>query len=166
MDTNHYLNKFQEIADQLDKKRFQENQLELKVGVWLESVALKIQKKSWINDAATAKPFQESVFFSIWINDELIQAEKISYNLHALKMRELKGYSIKSREFAEAFRSAFKSYEKDWPNISTDYGPLTLMEGWVKIDLNEFNNEVLRLAYDFLIVQHIIDGLLSERKKY
>ena len=49
METAYYLNKFQKIADDLDPKHFSEKKLESKVGIWLHSVALKVQKRSWIN---------------------------------------------------------------------------------------------------------------------
>src|SRR5882757_5935517 len=108
METKYLLDKFQSSVDQLDKQLFSQSQLELKVGVWLNSVALKIQKASWLNKSPSAKPFEESIFFSVWINDGAIQEGKLLYNIHALKLRELTGYSIKSREFAEAFRARFR----------------------------------------------------------
>jgi hypothetical protein len=165
METNFFLDKFQSSVDQLDKQLFSQNQLELKVGVWLNSVALKIQKKSWLNKSPTARPFEESIFFSVWINDEAIQESKLNYNIHALRLRELTGYSIKSREFAEAFRVRFRKFEKKWPNVSIDFGPLTLMEGWVRIDEKNFENVISDLAYKFVEIQFIIDDLLAERKK-
>ena len=74
-------------------------------------------------------------------------------------------YSIKSREFADAFRSKFKAFEKQWPNVSVNFGPLTHMEGWVGIDSNNFGEVIKDLAYKFLEIEHVIDELLEERKK-
>lgn len=165
MDTALYLSIFQNSLDRINKWDFSQQQFELKVGVWLDSVVLKIQKPSWINHAVTAEAFKESFFFSIWLSDALIKQSKLFYNIHALKLRQLAGYKIQSREFAEAFRSRFKAFEGQWPNVSVDYGPLTLMEGHVDIDTGNFEHVIIELAYKFLDIGFIIDELLAERKK-
>jgi hypothetical protein len=165
METTYYLDKFQKSANQLDQRRLGQNQMEYKVGVWLRSVALKMQKKSWLNTSPTARPFEESIFFSVWLNDKAIRENRLYYNIHALKLRQLTGYSIKSREFAAGFRSRFKAFEKNWPNVSLQFGPLTLMEGWIGIDGQNFENQILELAHQFLEIGFIIDDLLEERKK-
>lgn len=164
MEIGYYLDKFQKSVDRFDKGLFDQKRLEYKVGVWLESVVLKIQKKIWVNEQTT-KPFGESIFFSIWLNDESIQKGKLYYNIHALKLRELVGYAIKSREFADAFRLRFKPFEKEWPNVSVNFGPLTLMEGWVILDEADLGDIIKELAYKFLEIESIIDDLLIERKK-
>ena len=164
METTYYLDKFQQCLDQLDKEPFNRENLDLKVGVWIDSVVLKIQKQAWLNNSPTAKPFRESVFFSIWVSDGPISKNKLYYNIHALKMRELTRYSIKSRDFADAFRLRFKAFEHEWPNVSVSFGPLTLMEGWVD-GLENLDEAIPHLAYKFLALSPIIDDLLSERKK-
>jgi hypothetical protein len=165
MDTIYYLQKFEKSADQLDRQLLRQHQMEYKIGVWLQSVALKMQKRSWLNPPPAAKPFEESVFFSVWLNDASIRESKLYYNIHALQLRQLTGYSIKSREFATAFRSRFKPFEKQWPHVSLDFGPLTLMEGWIGIDVANFEQNISDLAHQFLAIQFIIDDLLAERKK-
>jgi hypothetical protein len=165
METAYYLDKFQKSVDRFDMKLFSQKKQECKVGIWLDSVVLKIQKKSWINTAPTSRPFKESIFFSIWLNDELIRDRKLYYNIHALKLRQLVGYSIKSREFADAFRARFKPFEKRWPNVSVNFGPLTLMEGWIALDDENLEAIIMDLAYKFLEIEFIIDDLLEARKK-
>jgi len=165
MDINYYLDKFQKSIDPADQNLFSQKQLDLKVGICRNSVVLKIQKASWTNNTLTTKPFEESIFFSVWLSDESIKDDKLYYNIHALKLRELTGYSIKSRDFAEAFREQFKSYQYNWPNVSTQFGPLTLMEGWVNMEAENIEVVIRELAYKFLEVQYIIDDLLNERKK-
>ncbi len=165
MDTTYYLDIFQKYAGQLDKQLLLQTSIDCKVGVWLQSVALKMQKQSWLNKTAMAKPFEESIFFSIWVNDESISEKKLRYNIHALQLRQLKGYAIQSRAFAAAFRSAFKPFEKKWPNVSVDFGPLTLMEGWVSLDKENPGRDITGLANQFLEIQFIIDELLAVRKK-
>jgi len=36
-----------------------------------------------------------------------------------------------------------------WPNVSVDYGPLTLMEGWIEVDSVHFEGDVLVLMERF-----------------
>jgi len=112
MDVAYYLDKFQKSVDMLDKQLFTQKQLELKVGVWMDSVCLKIQKKSWLNNPLTAKPFGESFFFSIWINDDILKKGKVYYNIHAIKTRELTDYKIKSRDFADEFDNRFNHLKR------------------------------------------------------
>jgi hypothetical protein len=165
VETAYYLEKFNEMAGRLDRGLLSKSQMEVKVGVWLRSVALKMQKRYWVNKSPTANPFRESIFFSVWLNDESIREGKLNYNIHALKLRQLTAYSIKSRDFAEAFRARFKPFEKSWPNVDLHFGPQTLMEGWMRIDPENFGNEIVDLAHRFLEIQFIIDDLLEERKK-
>jgi hypothetical protein len=164
MQTDHYLNIFQEAVDSFDLTPFTQNGLEMKVGVWLNSVVLKIQKPSWRNNSPDAIPFQDSIFFSVWIN-ESSQQNKLYYNIHALKLRELIAYKLKSRDFAGDFRTRFKLFEDQWPNVSTNFGPLTLMEGWVAIDDDGIESQVQNLAQKLLNVCFIIDDLLDASKK-
>jgi hypothetical protein len=164
IETGYYLDKFQKSQDQLDKQdTFSKKKLECKVGVWLDSVVLKIQKKIWIN--ASAEPFEEGIFFSVWLNDESVGKGRLYYNVHALKLRGLAGFTIKSMEFAEDFRLKFKSFESKWPNVGVNFGPQTLMEGWVSIiDHEKIPDIVINLVSGFLEVEFMIDNLLEERK--
>ncbi|GAB2976876.1 hypothetical protein GCM10027049_09780 [Mucilaginibacter puniceus] len=164
MDTTYYLDKFKKSLSLINVSAFTEKNLELKVDIWLSSVVLKIQKKAWLNQSPKAKPFVESVFFSVWVNDDTLQKNRLYYNIHALKLRELKSFRIQSRGFAEEFRKQFKDHANKWPNVSTNYGPLTLMEGWVSLDDNLENN-ISNLANNFLDIAYIIDDLLNARKK-
>lgn len=165
MENPWFLDKFTKSADQIDRSRLSIHEMDYRVGVWLQSVCLKMQKKSWLNPVSTARPFEESIFFSIWISDRAIQESRLNYNIHALQLRELTGYSIKSREFAAAFRAQFSPLACKWPNVSVDFGPLTLMEGWISVDLNDFEQNIVTLTHQFLDISPIIDDLLLARKK-
>ncbi|WP_448699077.1 hypothetical protein ACFGVR_19245 [Mucilaginibacter sp. AW1-3] len=160
MQTEYYLDLFQHAAEHID---LSQTDLELKVGVWLNSVVLKIQKPSWRNSEGDA--FQSGIFFSVWLNDELLSKNKLYYNIHALKLRELNSYRLKSRDFAEAFRDLFKPFEVEWPNVSTGFGPLTLMEGWVELDTEKLEKQVHQFSSSFLRIYPIIDKLLLGVKK-
>lgn len=165
MDTAFYLEKFQKAADQLDQKKLREKEIQAAVGVVLDSVFLKLYKKSWASPEQDPLTAASRIFFSIWINDAIIEEQKICYNIHAFKLRHLKGYAIQSREFADAFRNSFKLFESQWPNVSVKSGPLTLMEGWVKVDLIDFHDEILALADNFLAITHLVDDTLVKFKK-
>ncbi len=165
MDNKFYLDKFRQAADLLDKKLLAKKQIEVAVGIYLDSVFLKLYKRSWANDSPDPVTAESRIFFSIWINDTAIKEKKILYNIHALKLRKLKGYSIESRKFADAFRTRFKSLAHKWQNISLTFGPLTLMEGWLTVDLENFQDEVLELCNKFLDTAHLIDDTLIQFKK-
>lgn len=164
MDVPFYLENFQKIANKLDQKLLNEKSIEVSVGIYSDSVFIKLYKKSWASNPQEALTAESRIFFSIWIDDATIEKHKIMYNIHALKLRKLKGYTIQSRKFAEIFREAFKDYENNWPNVSMNHGPLTLMEGWIKLELENFQEEVLKIANNFLDIEHLVDRSLNEFK--
>jgi hypothetical protein len=86
------------------------------------------------------------------------------YNIHALKLRQLKGYSIESRKFADTFRGEFKDFEYKWQNVSIKFGPLTLMEGLLKINAENFQDEILELVNNFLEIEYLVDETLAKFK--
>jgi hypothetical protein len=59
---------------------------------------------------------------------------------------------------------SFKKFEHKWQNVSVKFGPLTLMQGWLKIDLENFQDEPLGLANNFLEIEHLIDNTLAKYK--
>jgi hypothetical protein len=165
MGYKYYLSTFQKAADQLDKKVLQKKQIEVSVGEILNSVFLKLYKKSWANPSQNPLTSESRIFFSIWTNNSAIEEQKIFYNIHALKLRQLKGYKIQSRQFADIFRESFKGFEKKWKNVSVKFGPLTLMEGWLKVDLNNFQHEIVDLANNFIEVENLVDDTLAHFNK-
>jgi len=164
MDSTYYLNLFQTAANQLDKKKLAGKKIETTVGIYQDSVFLKLYKTGWANKFPEPLSAESRIFFSVWINDKAIKESKLLYNIHALKLRQLSGYSIVSREFASAFRNKFIKFENHWPNVSTDFGPQTLMQGWVKADEGSFQDEIVGLAKQFLKIDHLIDNLLNTCK--
>lgn len=165
MEFNNYLPLFKKAADKLDKKLLHEKQIEVAVGIVLDSVFLKLYKKSWANPSQDPLTAESRIFFSVWINDSTIAKQKISYNIHAFKLRKLKGYTIESRKFAETFRAYFKNSEPKWENVSVDFGPLTLMEGWMTLDEKKTEDDLLQLSRNFLEIEHLIDSTLTEFRK-
>ncbi|MEN2400168.1 hypothetical protein GKZ90_0010290 [Flavobacterium sp. MC2016-06] len=168
MDYQFYLDKFQESANLIDKKILEEKNLLLYVGVVLDSVCLKLYKKEWSSNLDDPLNAKTRIFFSVWINDKTLKDKRLFYNIHALKLRELKGYSITSRNFAADFRIRFKDFEDHWENINLKLGPLTLMEGWKNLDDTNLENSILDLAKNFLEIEPLIEQTLeifNESKK-
>lgn len=165
MDKSVYLDIFQRAEQQLNKKILGKKKLLASTGIVLESVFLKLYKQHWANPSSDLLTSPSRIFFSIWVNDSTIQQNRIYYNIHALKLRELEGYHITSRQFAADFRIAFKPFEKKWPNVSTDFGPLTLMEGWMPLNIDILLSDTIKLTAKFLAIDNLIDELLEFSKK-
>ena len=153
------------VAERLDKKVLNKKQIEVAVGIGLDSVFLKLYKKTWANECNDPLTSESRIFFSVWINDSTVKERELFYNIHALKLRKLKGYLIESRKFADAFRKRFKKFEHQWKNVSVNFGPLTLMEGWLEIDVEDCQDVVLGLANNFLEIEQLVDETLVEFKR-
>ena len=161
----YYLNKFRKISEKLESRLMSEYQMEINTGCRLDSVVLTIRKKNWYNSIVTDEKKSSSIFFSVWIEDKSLIRNQIYYNIHALKLRHLKGYNIESRNFAEAFRDKFRKYKDQWPNVSVSYGPQTLMQGSIEINTDSFEADIIALIIRFLEIEFIIEELLEEREK-
>ena len=165
MDTSFYLDKFQKAVDKLNKRLLAKKQVESAVVMYgNDCVVLKLYKRSWTNQFQDPLISESRIFFSIWISDSSIKEQKLLYNIHALKLRHLKNYSIQSRKFADIFRDSFKPFEHKWKNVSVDFGPLTLMKGWLNIDVVNFQDDILELANNFLEIEHLLDDTLAHFK--
>lgn len=161
MDYNFYKRNFQEAVEDIFFRQFDDLGLKLSVEEVLESVALKIYKPEWSNDFKSPLNSKSRIFFSVWVNDKTIKEGKLYYNIHALKLRELKGYKISSRNFAEKFRNKFIEYQKEWENVDVHFGPLILMEGWINLNIGTIQNDIIDLAWNFLKISPVIDDTLD-----
>lgn len=123
---------------------------------WLDSAVLKLQKSNWSDHG-----MRQGIFFSVWLGNRDVESNRFNYNIHALKLGLQKSCGVKPVAFARAFRSRFSFV--GWPNIKTDYGPQTLMQGWLPLHLSTFEQDVLGLIDRFADTQHIIDELLNHR---
>lgn len=144
-------------------ERHPDQELICKQGFYTNCSVLKLQKPSWTNDPMDQVRNSSGIFFSIWISEESAKKSRANYNIHALKMRKLKGYSITSKDFAQEFRKNF--VKKSWPNVSVDYGPLTLMEGWEEVALNKLGDGILPMLERFHQVSPVLDRLLAKRSR-
>nr|WP_294794113.1 hypothetical protein [uncultured Mucilaginibacter sp.] len=154
-----YLKCFEEAAATIPADALNSEQLETAVGEYQNCVFLKLFKKAWANPSADIVTSPSRIFFSVWI--DLDNGSRLYYNIHALKLRQLKGYKIESRKFAEVFRMAFKPFEKEWPQVSTNFGPLTLMQGHVDVSQDDLKETARKLSLHFLKITHLIDETLA-----
>ncbi|MBB6369210.1 hypothetical protein [Chryseobacterium shigense] len=161
MDYHFYRKNFEEAAEDIFFRQFEDLGLKLSVEEVLQSVALKIYKPEWSNDFKSQLNSKSRIFFSVWVNDKSIKEGKLYYNIHALKLRELKGYKISSRNFAGIFRNKFIEYQKEWKNVDVNFGPLTLMEGWIHLNIETIQNDIIDLARNFLKISPVIDDTLD-----
>jgi hypothetical protein len=149
------------------KARFDERDndgLICKQGFYKDCYVVKLQRASWTNDRMDRLQNKTGIFFSVWIDEDGASKIRANYNIHALKLRTLEGYSITSRNFASDFRDGFASMHEAWPNVSVDYGPLTLMQGWIEIVPKAFEKDTLVLLERFKPVSRLIDRLLESRR--
>ncbi len=165
LNTDHYLDTFKKAAQKLDKRRLKEKEIDVYVGITLDSVVMKLYKKKWANDQIDTLNSRTRIFFSIWLNDDTLKKGRLFYNIHALKLREFKGLSISSTGFAREFRNHFKKFEHQWEHVSTKFGPLTLMEGWIALDVENLENNILVLANNFLKIDSLVDITLKTFEK-
>ena len=156
---------FPQIKSCFEQRPFVRDSLICKQGFYNGCFVLKLQKASWTNDRMDQIRNDTGIFFSIWIDEEAASKNQAHYNIHALKLRRLKGYSIASRGFADDFRNSFASVRDDWPNVSVEYGPLTLMQGWIELDPNSYDRDILALMERFEQVSPLIDRLLELRRR-
>ncbi|WP_147263321.1 hypothetical protein [Roseimicrobium gellanilyticum] len=156
-----YLAILESVRDTISSDLMHQHQLRCEVGDWMDSAVLKLQKDSWTSGGTA-----QGIFFSIWLGEKELKARRFNYNIHALKMSDLPGHFVKPREFAAAFREKLEADDLNsgWPNLSTDYGPQTLMQGWMPLDEVTFRQDVEALIERFVGMLQVIDALLLERK--
>lgn len=159
-----YLAVFSRAADRCASE-IERSKLEVTVGTWLESSVLKLQKRHWRSDGKTPNAARSEIFFAVWTNAKGVKLDRAFYNIHALRLRGLRGHKLESWKFAGAFRAEFSARQKDWPNVSVDYGPGNLMEGWIVLGQDGLEESIAELIKRFLPLADVIDTLLEKRKK-
>jgi hypothetical protein len=155
-----YSERFRKVTDELKSGPSMKHGIEIVTGKWLDSVVLKLFKEKWVD-----KSTGSSIFFSVWIDDRSLSKNHLYYNIHALKLRKMKGYRIESIKFACDFRNIFKEYEYLWQNVSISFGPGTLMQGYIILNEKTIEKDISELIFRFLKIEFIIDEILEKWKK-
>jgi hypothetical protein len=157
-----YLAILESIKDAMSADLQRKHQLHCETGDWMESATLKLQKDAWSSGGTG-----QGIFFSVWLSEKELKARRFNYNIHALKLGTLPGHVVKPREFASAFREKLDASGQgsDWPNLSIDYGPQTLMQGWMPLDKATFRKDVESLIERFVGMHQVIDAMLEQRTR-
>lgn len=48
--------------------------------------------------------------------------------------------------------------------MDVNFGPLTLMEGWIALNIEEIQNDIIDLAWNFFKISSLIDETLRDFK--
>ena len=164
MDTNFYLSAFQSALVKCREQSPRDPDLLYFAGPMLGAIALKVYKSEWSDDPRQPLTAPSRIFFSVWVTEKSVQQKQLLYNIHALKLRQLKGYKIPSREFATLFRTKFQPLVAKWPNLSLDYGPQTLMQGWTPLAPATLEANAVQLIKKFEAIIPLIDQTLQSFK--
>jgi hypothetical protein len=165
---HHYEPSFKRASARIREQTWFTKEWLCKCGPWpsaaaSQSLVLKLLKRHWSNDDPAVIGNQSGIFFSTWI--DATDMATLRFNIHALKLRNLKGYVLESRKFAAAFRSAFAPLGSSWPKHRDDFGPQTLIEGTMPMSPEESEALLVSLAAKFAGASMLIDSLLEEAKK-
>jgi hypothetical protein len=102
------------------------------------------------------------LFFSVWVDADCEAKGVARYNLHAKKLRMIKGEKFAAREFVRAFRAQCGDRLKDWPHWSYPKGPITLFEGHIRLDAATLEAETAALIGRFAALTPLLDRVLEE----
>jgi len=127
-----------------------------------DSPVLYLAKPNWTNRFDKKRESTIGIFYGLWVSPKQLEKNEYAYNIHSKKLRELPGYKLEPRSFADDFRKAVKTKVKNWPNIRLDYGPSTLLQGRDRCDLDTFEEKIEQRVNDFIKIHKEIDKLLKK----
>ena len=158
----NYLTVFEALKNERAAALFSQHGLMVKTGEGLGAAILKLLKPSWTTDGPDELLNTNGLFFSVWI-DAACEAEGIvRYNVHAKKLRMIKGEAFAAREFARAFRAQGKDELEGWPHWSYPKGPITLFEGHFPLDEKTLAADTSAMMDRFANLTPMLDRLLEE----
>ncbi len=134
----------------------------VKTGEGLGAAILKLLKPTWTTDGHEEILNTNGLFFGVWIDSACATQGIVRYNLHAKKLRMIKGAAFAAREFARAFRARGKDELEGWPNWSYPKGPITLFEGHFLLDEKTLRAETAAIMDRFAILTPMLDRLLAD----
>lgn len=162
------MQKHQKILEQQEKKLastlLSKHQLICRQLVYGNVAPLYIAKSHWTNRFDPDRETTIGIFFAIWVTPETLKEQKFSYNIHAKKLRDMPGYKLVSRKFADQFREAVRVRVADWPGIRLDYGPTTLLGGNDSCTLDDFADKIQERVAGLVDIAGAIDELLDVSK--
>jgi hypothetical protein len=135
--------------------------LAIKTGEGLGAAILKVMRPSWTTDSPNELLNTNGLFFSIWIDAACEAKGIVRYNLHAKKLRFIKGDTFAARDFARRVRADAKAELANWPNCSFPIGPITLFEGHVPLSPTTLHTDTSDLMDRFAALAPTLDRLLE-----
>jgi hypothetical protein len=157
-----YLEVFNAVKTEREYGLDWQHKLSIKTGEGLGAALLKLMRPDWTTDAAEELINSNGLFFTIWV-DAACEANGIArYNLHAKKLRAIKGETFAAREFVRAFRAQCGDELKGWPNWSYPKGPITLFEGAFPLEIATLQAKSSELVTRFVTLTPMLDRLLDE----
>lgn len=160
------MQKYLEVFNTLKSERAAEFQaqhgLAIKTGEGFGAAILKLLKPSWTTDGMDEILNTNGLFFSVWVDPECEALGIVRFNLHAKKLRFIKGEAFAAREFARAFRVQAQDEVAVFPNWKHPKGPITLFEGHVPLDLETLHAETSTLLDRFAALCPILEKVLAE----
>jgi hypothetical protein len=135
--------------------------LSIKTGEGLGAMILKLMKPSWTTDRPEELLNSNGLFFGVWIDADCESKGLVRYNLHAKKLRFIKGEAFAARQFVRDFRAQAQTRLKDWPNCGFPKGPITLFEGHIPLSSGTLHDDVSALMDRFAALTPLLDQLLA-----
>jgi hypothetical protein len=135
--------------------------LVVKAGEGMGAAILKVLKPAWTTDAPEQFLNTNGLFFSIWVDAACVAQKRARYNVHAKKLRTIKGEAFAAREFARAFRTEASGALQAWPSTVYPKGPITLFEGHIHLDQRTLEAEAGRLVDRFVELVPLIERQLA-----
>lgn len=127
-----------------------------------DSAPLYLAKTHWTNRFDQDRESTIGIFCSIWVSPKLLEENQFAYNIHSKGIRNLPGYKLTSIKFASDFRNLVKFSVSQWPNISLDHGPTTLLDGRETCELDSFTQRVEERIFGFVDISKYVDELLEK----
>lgn len=135
--------------------------LVIKAGAGLGAAILKALKPAWTTDAPDQVLNTNGMFFSVWVDSACVAHRRARFNLHAKKLRTIKGETFAAREFARTFRLEASTPLQAWPSVVYPKGPITLFEGHIPLNAKTLHADTSELLDRFIDLLPLIDRMLA-----
>ena len=160
-DMNNALDVFKTLKSERSEEFKSKHALSIKAGTGLDASILKLMKDSWSTDRPDELLNSNGLFFSVWVDAACKAQGIVRYNIHARKLRAIKGETFAAREFARSFRAQGKDELEGWPNWSFPKGPITLVEGHFAYKPATLRTETAAMMDRFAAIVPFLDRLLD-----